>query len=336
MFSQSPIVCNVPMDEPGRHIGSLDLMTSDNTHYYSVIPIPIAVFNNGEGPTVYVSAGTHGNEEQGQLVVRRLIADLNLSDIQGRLILIPSLTLPAARVSARVSPLDDANLNRSFPGDARSGPTSTIAHFLTNVLFPICDAGMDLHSAGREAGMPALTYLGLNPDKELTKRSYELLKAFGFPHAMICEDGGDGMDDSAHALKIPFIGAEFKGMSSADPAPLKQGMDAVLRFLVHTGVLKDPGNLPPPAETVLLDHRVLTSVRAPNEGFFWPAHEMLDEVKAGDVAGMLYSFDEIGREPTALTYPASGVVTMRRTHARCAAGDLVVSTAPVITSDDIL
>lgn len=336
MFSQSPISCTVPLNAEGRHIGSLDLMISDNEHYCSVIPIPIVVLKNGEGPTVLVSAGNHGNEEQGQVVVRRLIAELDLENIQGTLFLLPSLNLPAARADTRTSPLDGQNLNRSFPGEPRSGPTSAIAHFLTTVLLPMCDAGIDLHSAGKLAIMPTLTYLGISPDKDITRRSYELLEAFGFSHAMICDDGGDGMDDSAHANKVPFIGAEFEGGCSADPAPLQEGMEATLRFLVHTGVLKDPGNLPPPKATVLLDHRKLSHVRIPFNGFFWPACEMLDEVQAGDVAGTLYSFDEVGRPPEVLTFPEAGVVTMRRIHARCATGDFVISTAPIITPDEIL
>jgi predicted deacylase len=48
----------------------------------------------------------------------------------------------------RTSPLDEGNLNRSFPGDPYGGPTAQIADYIESVLLPQCDFVFDFHSGG--------------------------------------------------------------------------------------------------------------------------------------------------------------------------------------------
>jgi tetratricopeptide (TPR) repeat protein len=48
---------SIDYDRPGRQLGYLRLIHSDNRHAFSVIPVPVAVLANGSGPTVLLSAG---------------------------------------------------------------------------------------------------------------------------------------------------------------------------------------------------------------------------------------------------------------------------------------
>jgi predicted deacylase len=50
--------------------------------------------------------------------------ELTPEKVTGRIILIPSLNLPAARAATRLSPLDGMNMNRAFPGDAEGSNPS--------------------------------------------------------------------------------------------------------------------------------------------------------------------------------------------------------------------
>ena len=102
--------------------------------------IPIVTVANGSGPTVLLCAGNHGEEDEGQLILRRLIHELEPSDVQGRIIFMPALGYPAVHACTRTSPLDDGNLNRSFPGDGSSGPTPAIASFVVDMLVPLAGA----------------------------------------------------------------------------------------------------------------------------------------------------------------------------------------------------
>ena len=102
-LSYGPLFCDLDLDKPGRRIGEILLTHSDNIHCYGTIPIPITVIKGGDGPTVLLSGGNHGNEYEGQILLRRLINILESKDVNGRLIIMPSLNFPAVKDIQRVS-----------------------------------------------------------------------------------------------------------------------------------------------------------------------------------------------------------------------------------------
>ncbi len=94
-----------------------------------MIRIPLAVIANGTGPTVILEGGNHGDEYEGPIVIGELIRDLDPKSIQGRLICIPAINLPAVGAGQRVSPYDGLNLNRTFPGDPLGSITQQISSY---------------------------------------------------------------------------------------------------------------------------------------------------------------------------------------------------------------
>ena len=124
MSQETRIRCFVDFDKDGKQISHLQLPYSSNVSAYGWIGIPIAVLRNGRGPTLYLGAGNHGDEYEGQIVLARLIRELDPGAIQGRLIVMPAQNLPAVLAGARCSPIDAGNLNRSFPGDPDGSPTA--------------------------------------------------------------------------------------------------------------------------------------------------------------------------------------------------------------------
>src|SRR5207253_3242504 len=77
------------------------------------------------------------------------LRELAPEQITGRVILIPTLTMPAAKAATRLSPLDGKNFNRCFPGSPTGTPSEVVAHYLTTVLFPLADVVIDIHTGGR-------------------------------------------------------------------------------------------------------------------------------------------------------------------------------------------
>ena len=148
MNQPSMIFTDIDYDAQGKQVDWLHLPHSVNRSAYGAIAIPIAVIRNGDGPTVFLMAGNHGDEYEGQITLAKLIRELVPEDIQGRVIILPAANLPAAMAGARVSPIDQGNLNRAFPGDAQGTPTWAIAHYIDSVLYPLADYHHDLHSGG--------------------------------------------------------------------------------------------------------------------------------------------------------------------------------------------
>jgi N-alpha-acetyl-L-2,4-diaminobutyrate deacetylase len=125
--------------------------------------LPVAVIARGNGPTVLVLAGNHGDEYPGQVAVMRLLRELQPEQITGRLILVPTLTMPAAKAATRLSPLDGKNFNRCFPGNPAGTPCDIIAHYLSTVLFPLADVVIDIHTGGRSVDFEPCAHMHLVP-----------------------------------------------------------------------------------------------------------------------------------------------------------------------------
>ena len=76
-------------EPPGKHCVFIRLPHAVQQSAYGWLPLPIVCMKNGEGPTVLVMAGTHGDEYEGQVTIARLAQSLETEAIAGRLILFP-------------------------------------------------------------------------------------------------------------------------------------------------------------------------------------------------------------------------------------------------------
>jgi len=59
--------------------------------------------------------GTHGDEYEGPVAIRRLMQEIDTKDVKGRLILLPVLSVCAFEAGTSESPADGVNMNRAFP-----------------------------------------------------------------------------------------------------------------------------------------------------------------------------------------------------------------------------
>ena len=144
------VSCSIDLSAPGKHIGHLALPKITNTAGWASTFVHIASIARGEGPTVLVLAGNHGDEYEGQVAAMRLLQELQPERVHGRVIVIPVLSPAASKAVTRNWP-SGANFNRSFPGRPDGPPSEQLADFLTRVLFPLADIVIDMHSGGRSA-----------------------------------------------------------------------------------------------------------------------------------------------------------------------------------------
>ncbi|MFI4986860.1 MAG: succinylglutamate desuccinylase/aspartoacylase family protein, partial [Alphaproteobacteria bacterium] len=147
-MSRTRIVSEIDFDKDGKQHGFLRLPFSTHASAYGWIAIPISCVKRGEGPTVLLVAGNHGDEYEGQVALMKLTRRLEPADVSGRIIILSAANFPAALAGRRVSPIDDGNLNRSFPGNPDGSVTQMIAHYLEAVLLPKAQLIVDLHSGG--------------------------------------------------------------------------------------------------------------------------------------------------------------------------------------------
>ena len=189
-MSATLITSEVDFDADGKQQGYLRVPHSVHRSAYGWIPVPITVIKNGTGPTLVISAGVHGDEYEGQIAVATLARELGAGDIRGRLILLPMLHYPAAEAGSRVSPLDQGNLNRLYPGDARGTPAEMIAHYHEEVILQLADYAVDLHSGGTSLVYPATLLHGPAHTPAEEAGLAMLTEAFDLPYAWVFAGGG--------------------------------------------------------------------------------------------------------------------------------------------------
>lgn len=337
MTSIDSINCNLDFELDGKQFDSIDLKLSDNRHAFEKIPIPLAVIKNGTGPTLLLSAGNHGDEYEGQVILRRLMHELSPTDIKGRLILLPALNYPAMLDNARISPLDQGNMNRSFPGIEGGEPTSAIAHFVTSKLLPLTDVGVDLHSGGSSAYYQSCAFMCTAKNPEITKQNLSLAEAFNAPRTIVVsgQKSASGFDPAANNLGIPFISAELCGGANIDVGATAIGMRGVKNIMQYMGMIA--------SQTALHGKtRFMNGVNgsyclsAPFSGIFEPYRELGDEVAAGDLAGQLYATEEFERMPLELSFDRPGTIMVRRNGARVRRGSHLFMVVAEMERDDVL
>ena len=317
------IHCSIDLEAPGRRVGWLEVRHSDNRHAYGIIPVPIACIGNGRGPTALVTAGNHGDEHEGKIIARRLIRELDPERVHGRLIVVPALNLPAVVGDTRVSPIDGGNMNRAYPGDAGGTPTFAIAHYVETVLLPMCDAALDLHSGGKASQYLPCAYLVMGGDRSLMAAKIDAVRAFGAPVTAVVSATADSRSLSGAADRHGAVNlaTELGGGGTVGLDALEVGETGTRRWLAHLGLL-EPELAPAAAATRFLRTRDRRDfVAAPMDGLFEPRVRLGDEVRAGDVAGIVHPVDDPEREGAEVRFSTDGIVVCRRFPARTIRGD---------------
>lgn len=324
------ITTTVDFDAEGKQVGYLHVPHSVTRSAYGVLPIPIAVLRNGDGPRLMLSAGNHGDEYEGQVVLTRLIQSLQADDIQGTLLVLPALNLPAALAATRVSPLDEGNLNRAFPGNPNGGPTAKIADYIEHHLLPRVDVVADFHGGGASLDYRphASTHFGPDASVEHRQRSLEIVRCLGVPHVMVFGNRSKqvSLPDAAIRQGVISIGGEYGGMGSVARTGVALVQQAVERLLACIGMMGEvPTDLPAPRELYVVGTQAY--VYAPEPGVFEPATDLGDTVSAGDLCGHVLFPEQPLRTPVAVYFAGSGDVVCKRHPGRVEAGDCVAHLA---------
>ncbi len=321
----SRIRSEIDFDRDGKQVGFLRLPHSVHRSAYGWIPIPVACIRNGDGPRVLLMAGNHGDEYEGQIALANLLRALDVPDVRGRLIFLSSANFPAAMAGTRTSPIDQGNLNRSFPGSPDGGVTAQIAWYIEHVLLPQCDYVFDLHSGGSSLMYVPSALSRRHADAGRMAHALELLQAFGAPVSYITDaPPGDDLALPAAALRqgVLHMGTELAGGGTLTMTALRIAQDGIRRVLTLIGALAAGTALTATPGTRLLQVRGPDYfVYAPDSGLFEPLVELGDEVTEGQKAGIIHFHDTPWREPSLAVFQRAGTVLSKRIPCRTERGD---------------
>jgi predicted deacylase len=312
----------IDFDREGIQTGCLQVPYSHDRDAYGFVPVPLMVARRGNGPTVLLTGANHGDEYEGSVAIMHLMRELKLEELNGRLILIPALNFPAYLNGTRTSPLDKGNLNRLFPGDANGTPTQMIAHYIESELMPKADYILDFHAGGTTMDYVPMLFVNRPVDAAAAGKTEQLIKAFGAPRVMYMDalESELMIGSAARKNNTFFATGEFGGKGAVGLeglAIVERGIKGLLHAL---GVVPafEPKDRPAPSKRYSFrgEHYIF----APVPGIFEPSFRLGDQVKAGDLAGLIHDPYRPWSEPERVVFRAGGLAVMQRTLARVDAG----------------
>jgi predicted deacylase len=258
-----------------------------------------------DGPTIGISGSIHGNENAGSQAILELFRVLKDLPLKGRILLLPVANVRAFAVNHRFTPIDELNLNREFPGNAKGNYTQQLARAISTEFLETIDLHIDLHSG---TDRPTVDYVYIWNDEPLSR-------AFGSTCLYRPSAGKEGtvFDGTTKAVTldkrgIPVVVVECGG-GIVDQTPyVRRTVAGVLNMLRLKGVI--PGDVLPPPKQVVVNE--LVGIRPTQGGWLEPLSPANGEViRGGELLGRVvspYTFETLEEIPTPF---ANGIMIMQ-------------------------
>ncbi|WP_175856266.1 N(2)-acetyl-L-2,4-diaminobutanoate deacetylase DoeB [Burkholderia anthina] len=334
----SPITPTVDFDADGEQHGFLKLPYSRDDSAWGAIMIPVTVVKRGDGPTVLLTGGNHGDEYEGPVALSKLAGSLKAADVSGRVIVVPFMNYPAFRAASRTSPIDAGNLNRSFPGRPDGTVTEKIADYFQRHLLPLATHVLDIHAGGRTLDFVPFAAIHVLEDGDQQARCERAMRAFGAPYSMrMLELDSVGLYDSAaEAAGKVFVSTELGGGGSSTAASVAVAERGVRGFLAHAGVIaKDDGargaTRTAQHTTTLLDMPDGSCfTTSEHGGLLEMCRDLGSEVEAGDVLARVHDVDRTGVAPVEYVARRRGLLAARHFPGIVQAGDTIAVVADIV------
>jgi N-alpha-acetyl-L-2,4-diaminobutyrate deacetylase len=332
---KSRITNPIDFDRAGRQAGYLRAPLSRNTSGWGVVEIPIISIKNGSGPTVLLTGGIHGDEYEGPIAISYLARSLDPAKVQGRVIMIPAYNIPAVLNDTRLSPVDNRDMNRCFPGNAKGTFSEMLAHFLDGHILPLVDVSVDMHTAGHSFDSALSTNMHYLPDADMRRKTMDAASAFGAPYNTVFwgVDEGATFTSCVERRGAISLGTELGGWGRVNVEGVRIGRRGAENVLKHFNVIEGS------PETVQRDgsrgtrHMMVRDNAcysfAPSAGLFEPTNVVGDAVRAGQPAGWIHFVEDVDRDPVQIDYRSDGVLWMSAGPGRISRGDAVA----VVMSD---
>jgi N-alpha-acetyl-L-2,4-diaminobutyrate deacetylase len=326
----SPIAATVDLERDGVQHGFLRLPYSRDDSAWGAVMIPITVARNGPGPTALLTGANHGDEYEGPVALMELAAALDPAALSGRVIIVPAMNYPAFRAATRTSPIDQANLNRLFPGRPDGTATEKIADYFQRTLLPLADLVLDIHSGGKTLEFVPFCCAHRLPDPAQEAACRAAMQAFAAPYSMmLLEIDSVGMyDTAAEELGKVFVSTELGGGGTTRAGTVAIARRGVRNLLIHAGILRGEMERTPSTMLDMPGGECFTF--SEQDGLVEPTVELGQKVAKGEVLARIWPTDRTGLAATPYRAALDGILAGRHFPGLVKSGDcLAVVAQPV-------
>lgn len=301
------------MDRHGTTLTLADLHAEPGSRAFGLLPLdlgpttvdlPVVVVNGAlPGPRVGATAGIHGAEYVSIAALRRVAMSVDPATMTGSLVALLVANPPAfvAR-SIYVDPLDDRNLNRSFPGDWEGGPSERLAAWIqTNVIAP-SDRFIDCHCGDMNEALVSFVGIEHTGDAAVDAVTEAMAEAYGLDHIVIGPLPGS-TTTAAASLGIPAVLGEVGGQGLWPESDVALHEAGLRRALKAAGLVPEAPDEPRRATRRLgMD----VWLRAEASGCWMPGVQVGEQVERGQRLGEVQ--DPFGRTLQVVEAPIDGTI----------------------------
>ncbi|NOH78256.1 succinylglutamate desuccinylase/aspartoacylase family protein [Vibrio sp. RE86] len=283
--------------------------------------LPVRVFKGDKpGKRIMITAGVHGDEQNGILTAQKIARELEGKTIAGCITIVPAVNLSGIARHSRdfhsaAPDSSSANLNRLFPGDPNGDDASRYAHSLwENLLKPNADLAIDLHSQTSGSAYPLYAFADYRIEDAI--RMARLIN----PDVILNDPGDPGILETVYnRADIPSITIEVGVGRYTDLEMVERATTGVLNVLrsyelVQGEVLQ--------TEQPCVEGDSITSIRAQQGGFVICHVELMERVEQGQKVATQYN--SFGDEIQVYHSPSQGTVISHNVESVRAPGSLVV------------
>lgn len=272
--------------------------------------IPVSVLHGAKpGPVLTTISGVHGYEFAPIIAADRLADKVDPNALSGTLIIVRVPNIPSFEArSPFVNPVDDKNLNRSFPGSADGTQTERIAHVLSQKIIARSDFLMDIHSGDGAEFLTAFVGVYGGPLSTDFDLALKVARGFGFPNLVRYSiktqeqvDRRRSLNRQGVAAGVPTILVEIGQNGSRDKSHVDAIVKGVENGLGILGMSTKPMHKVPPALRLFEGSQ---GVRTSHSGLFFPAKTGGRYVWKDELIGTIR--DYAGNEVEQLFSPING------------------------------
>jgi uncharacterized protein len=177
-----------------------------------------------------LTAAVHGDELNGIEVVRRVLNDVDVEELNGAIIGVPIVNIQGFYRGTRYLP-DRRDLNRSFPGNAKGSAATRIAHAFFTDIVSHCSALIDLHTGSLDrTNLPQVrANLRLPQIARLTQ-------AFGATVVLQSVGEKGSLRRAATEAGIPAVTFEMGEPFRVQPEQVEHGAKAIETLMYSLGM----------------------------------------------------------------------------------------------------
>lgn len=286
---------------------------------YALEIVAHVLTGDGEGPTLGIFSGSHGDEIFSVELLRQIGLRLPAKPFRGRVVLVPVMNPPAYAASTRNTPVDGNNMNRVFPGSAGGWLTEKMTHVISREILPHLQAIIDFHPGAVDTG---IYYCYSQPPTTPYKQAVnDMARLANTPVIHETRPHPGSLCEYAETLGVPAVLPEIGGSFAHEGPWLEAAVQGVWNVMTYRGMMPGPYVLPA-EQIVVAEDRFL---RIGQGGLFFPEvgfDRMGTTVPEGTVLGRVlspYTFEEL--EVIRAPFPSTALMLMRGRFSRVEPGD---------------